>query len=158
MKVKITTEQRASSEAWDELGRKVKEATKTATGLTLHQMEREAKLNAMAAFHGKGRLAGSIEVRGPADGGEGIYTGEVGPTVRYGRIQELGGPIFPHGHPFLAFFWDEAPVGMRRLPDGRVLARRVVIKKHPYLKPAVDTVRPQIGDIYRAEIEKATTR
>lgn len=40
--------------------------------------------------------------------------------------------IRPRTKKMLAFFWPQAPAGMRRLPDGRVLARSV---NHPGTSP-----------------------
>jgi hypothetical protein len=59
----------------------------------------------------------------------------VGADVKYALFVHEGTRphiIRPKGHPFLAFRWAGAPATMRRLPDGRVLARVV---HHPGTKP-----------------------
>lgn len=50
------------------------------------------------------------------------FSGDVGPTIEYGRIQELGGQT-----------------------------RRSILPSRPYLKPAFDEVLPEIGIIFREE-------
>ncbi len=141
---------KGEAEAFSQWKRDLSSAAQRATSVVLGQMEAAAKDVAAGRFHGVGRLAGSIRVTKTSR-----LSGKVGPTVVYGRIQELGGPIFPKGHPFLAFYWPGGPPGLRRLPDGRVLVRHVTLPPRPYLKPGVEMVKPQIGDLVAAEVEKA---
>ena len=85
--------------------------------------------------HHSGRLAASITTTGPRPTGVASFATDVGPTVVYGRIHELGGHIYPHGHKYLAFYWldhDLAP----KLNDGRILVHAVYQRPKPYLKPA----------------------
>ena len=151
MRVTFRTVSKAEVADFSQWRHSVESAAERATSTVLHQIEAAAKDVAAGQFHGVGRLAGSIKVRK-----SGKLSGMVGPTVIYGRIQELGGPIFPKGHPYLAFYWPEAPPGIRRLPDGRVLVRHVTIPARPYLKPGVEMVKPTIGAVVAAEVEKAT--
>ncbi len=151
MRVTFRTVSKAESADFIMWKRSIESAGERAVSVVLGQMERAAKDVAAGQFHGVGRLAGSIKVRK-----SGKLSGMVGPTVIYGRIQELGGPIFPKGHPYLAFYWPEAPPGIRRLPDGRVLVHHVTIPARPYLKPGVEMVKPVIGQLVAAEVEKAT--
>ena len=151
MRVSFRTVSKAEATDYDRWRRAIQSAGERATSVVLGQMERAAKEVAAGQFHGTGRLANSIKVRKT-----GKLSGIVGPTVVYGRIQELGGSIFPKGHPYLAFYWPEAPPGMKRLPDGRVLVRHVTLPPRPYLKPGVNIVKPIIGQLVAAEVEKAT--
>ena len=74
-----------------------------------------------------GDLRRSIVVEGPA-GGDGIYSGKVGPTVIYGRQRELGGDIYPVHARALVF-----------TKFGTVYTvQRVYQKPEPFLKPAYD--------------------
>ena len=150
MKAKFETLSKDQFAAWEQWKRGVEQAAANATSAVLHQMEARAKDVAAGQFKGVGRLAGSITVRKDSK-----LSGKGGPTVIYGRIQELGGTIYPKGHPYLAFYWAAAPAEMRRLPDGRVLARHVTLPPRPYLKPGVEIVKPLIGSIVAAEMEKA---
>ena len=150
MKAKFRTVSKAETADWLEWKRKVGSGAENATWLVLGQMGRAAADVAQAQFHGAGNLARSIQVRKNSR-----FSGEVGPTVVYGRIQELGGEIFPKGHPFLAFYWPAGPPGLRHLPDGRVLVRHVTLPARPYLKPGVEIVKPMIGQLVGAEIEKS---
>ncbi len=150
MNIKVSIEDHGIGAALDALGADMSDAVGSATSDALHMVESAAKTNAPKRT---GRLAGSIRVTGPGGGGGG-WTGKVGPHVVYANIQEFGGVITPHGHPFLAFNWPGAPAGMRRLPDGRVLARHVTIPAHPYMRPAVGEVRPQVVPLYEAALAK----
>lgn len=147
MKIKIQTEHRGTQEAWDNLARKYKDAAKSATGIALHAIEREAKINATVNPKVRtGRLRQSILVRGPRN--EGFrFSGEVGPTVIYGRIQELGGEIFPKRAKWL--HWVDG--------TGDHFAKHVTLPSRPYLKPAVSLTKGMIGDIFRAELAKASS-
>ena len=74
-----------------------------------------------------GDLRRSIVVEGPV-GGDGIYSGKVGPTVIYGRQRELGGDIYPVHARALVF-----------TKFGTVYTvQHVYQKPEPFLKPAYD--------------------
>lgn len=82
-------------------------ATRMATARSAHFLEGEIKKTLSKASHRKGTptpsapgeppalvtgtLRRSITVKGPLRFGTGRWLAEVGPTVVYGRIQELGG-------------------------------------------------------------------
>ena len=92
MKAKFETLSKDQFAAWEQWKRGVEQAAANATSAVLHQMEARAKDVAAGQFKGVGRLAGSITVRKDSK-----LSGKVGPTVIYGRIQELGGTISPQG-------------------------------------------------------------
>jgi hypothetical protein len=70
-----------------------------------------------------GKLAESVVV----DQSDPVYV-DVGPTARYGREQELGGPM--EGHPYMR--WRE---------DGKTYySRRHSLPPRPYLKPATEEI------------------
>ena len=140
VRVRINTEKNGGSAAYDDLVERVRQAASRATFLVLDQMEREAKMAAAGQFRGVGRLAGSIVVRK-----RGEMSGEVGPTVIYGRIQELGGTIFPRDKKVL--HWVDA--------GGSHFAKHVTLPARPYLKPGVEATKPLIGKIFGAELAKA---
>lgn len=120
-------------------------AGRSGTSQVLHAIERQAKMNATINPKVRtGRLRSSIVVKGPQGGG-GKWSGEVGPTVIYGRIQELGGTIFPKRAKFL--HWVDA--------SGDHFARHVTLPARPYLKPAAEMVTPMAGEIFAAEMAKA---
>ena len=93
----------------DALGLRIDGATRQATADALHLFQAAGMLNAPVGTPGNstnapGDLARSIDVEGP-EGGDGVYAGEVGPTVVYGRQRELGGTIFKLDG-FMHFFTD----------------------------------------------------
>lgn len=110
-------------------------ATGAATGKALHLIERRAKEKLAETSHKRGTptpsapgdppslvsgaLRRSIQVEGPAPTGPISWEGRVGPTIEYGRIQELGGQA---GH--------------------------ATLPARPYLSPAFDDVMPEIAEIY----------
>lgn len=111
-------------------------------------IEGHAKINVEKTFKpGTGNLAGSIQtVLEKSD--ENSAEVSVGPTVIYGRIQELGGVI--------------RPVTAKRLywmgEDGQLRsAMVVVIPPRPYLRPAVDEnegrIWKAVSENLRIEIE-----
>ncbi len=140
VKIHLKSDKNGGSAAYDDLIERVRRATASATFLVLDQMEREAKIAAAGQFHGVGRLAGSITVRKLGE-----MSGEVGPTVIYGRIQELGGTIFPRRAKML--HWVDA--------GGDHFARHVTLPARPYLKPGVEASKPLIGKIFMAELARA---
>jgi hypothetical protein len=115
-------------------------AARVATATGGHEIEREAKRQLGLKSHQAGTetpsepgeppalvtgtLRRSIHVEGPHPEGFGGWVVRVGPTVIYGRIQELGGDA-GRGH-------------AARLPA------------RPYMKPAFEAVTPRLGEIYRA--------
>lgn len=115
-------------------------AARVATATGGHEIEREAKRQLGLKSHKAGTdtpsapgeppalvtgtLRRSIQVEGPRPLGMGGWVVRVGPTVIYGRIQELGG-MTGRGH-------------AARLPA------------RPFMKPAFDAVTPRLGEIYRA--------
>jgi hypothetical protein len=71
-----------------------------------------------------GDLARSISVSGPI-GGDGVYSGKVGPTTIYGRQRELGGAIRPVYASFLHFFrWGKEEFRFRVFQEGDHYMRR----------------------------------
>ena len=114
-------------------------------------IEANAKINVLRTFSSKmfGALANSIQIyiskatRTEAEA-------EIGPTVIYGRIQELGGIITAIRAKMLSWVSDTGE---------RIFAHLVQIPARPYLRPAVDE---HIEDIEAAvsvqlwkDIEKA---
>ncbi len=80
-----------------------------------------------------GALRRSIRARrDPSSGG--VHRGRIGPTIVYGRIQELGGTIVPKVAKQLSWLTAE---GWRHAMSVRLPAR-------PYMKPAVTTSRPRV--------------
>ena len=104
-----------------------------------HVIEAAAKINIMSGRSGlrtrSSNLAGSIIVEDAEVNIENASV-NVGPTVIYGRIQELGGIILPIYKKLLS--WVE---------DGiRIFANVVKIPAHPYLRPAADEQHQEILD------------
>jgi len=92
-------------------------------------IEGYAKINANEQFSAAAtnNLAGSIQtVLDKASGTSAEVS--VGPSVVYGRIQELGGWIKPVSKKFLHFFIDGV----------EVFTKSVYIPPRPYLRPAAD--------------------
>jgi phage gpG-like protein len=78
-----------------------------------------------------GTLRRSIVMEGPVRTGLGTATARVGPTVVYGRIQELGGTITAKNAPYL----------MISFPDGGFAqVTQVTLPPRPFLEPAVRDV------------------
>lgn len=112
-------------------------ATRTATGLAAHLVERNTKTLLARQSHPRrtptpsqpgeppaaitGTLMRSVTVQGPT-GGAGTWRASVGPTTIYSRIQELGGMAGRH--------------------------RATRLPARPYLAPAVDMSRDQIAGLY----------
>lgn len=123
--------------AIDALIARLVSATARATAEGAALVESAAKSNAPVKT---GALVRSIEITGPVQIGVSKYQADIGPTIVYGRIRELGGHIVPKGHPYLAFLWPEAFFRHPMLDDGRVLLRHVYQEPRPYLKPAVEVM------------------
>lgn len=85
-----------------------------------------------------GALRRSIRARrDPSSGG--IHRGRIGPTIVYGRIQELGGTIVPRTARMLSWMGG----GVRHF------ARSVHLHARPFMKPAVDASRPRVRARFR---------
>ena len=120
-----------------------------------HVVEAYAKINVNETFSshatGGAGLAGSIQtVLAKSD--ENSAEADVGPTVIYGRIHELGGMIKPIHGEWLTF----------QTYDGAWHKVKVVsMPARPYLRPALDEHQQEILDAigYQLEIgiNKATT-
>lgn len=108
-------------------------------------IEGNAKINANDVFSDKstGALANSIVVEVTSSGN--TANADIGPTVIYGRIQELGGVIKPVHAKLL--HWVE---------DGLdIFARVVHIPARPYLRPAVDDHKDEITDAVGASLKRS---
>jgi phage gpG-like protein len=115
-----------------------------------HVIEGNAKINVRETFSSKmvGALANSIQVV-LSKATETSAEADIGPTVIYGRIQELGGIVKPVTAKMLS--WIDNGI--------RVFAHLVQIPARPYMRPAVDEHIEQIGEAVsyqiRKDIEKA---
>lgn len=109
-----------------------------------------AQNNALTAFsdNQRGQLRNSIrsESRNTGSGAE----AEVGPHVIYGRIQELGGKIFPRPGGYLKFQIDGQ---WRTIKYGSKVRDHVEIRPHPYLRPAVEDHIQQISQVMKETVE-----
>ena len=138
-------------------------------------IEGYAKINANEKFssHATNALANSITVEVQRNGAG--VTALVGPTVEYGRIQELGGTVHPTRAKFLAIPATEMArkIGSPRSYPGKlrfvgddnsgalvsesgetvyVLRKQVTLPAKPYLRPALDEHKPEIVDAVKAVI------
>lgn len=75
-------------------------------------------------------------------------TARVRPNTIYARLQELGGVVRPHGHPFLRF---------RGLDGEWVYKRSVRVPPRPYMRPTTETMIAD-GSLTRAAAEAFETR
>jgi len=139
----------------------VQAALKAATGDALKRaamaggqvIEANAKINVNRTFSSKSTggagLGGSIQTR-VSKSTDTHAEVEVGPTVIYGRIQELGGIVLPVHAKMLS--WVDNGV--------RIFAKRVQIPARPYLRPAVDEheneIRQAVGYQLKKGIEAVT--
>ena len=113
-------------------------------------LENYAKINVEKTFSGKSTggagLGGSIqtivstatEIKAEVD---------VGPTVIYGRIHELGGIILPVKAKMLSWMDDDT--------GERIFAKMVQIPARPYLRPAFDEHKDEIADAMMHQVKKA---
>lgn len=110
-------------------------------------IEGNAKINVEKTFSGKSTggagLGGSIQTV-VSKAGDKIAEVDVGPTVIYGRIQELGGVILPV-HAKLLSWVDNGK---------RIFAKRVQIPARPYLRPAVDEHEKEIAQAVGYQLKK----
>lgn len=74
-------------------------------------------------FLRSGDLRRSVQVEGPEPRGSGSWEASVGPTVIYGRIQELGGRTGRHG--------------------------ATVLPARPYVGPALESTKPMMAAVMR---------
>lgn len=130
--------------AVEQMRGRVRAATDKAVNDGLHEIQLKAQQNLTFYSHPRGTptpsapgeppalisgaLRRSIKVR-RTKRGPGVYEGRVGPTIIYGRIQELGGRL---GH--------NPRHGMWRQPG--------YLPPRPYLRPAVISVLPKIRQIF----------
>ncbi|MGB6771190.1 MAG: hypothetical protein WBF51_04215 [Candidatus Dormiibacterota bacterium] len=90
---------------------------------------------------GAGATAGPM-TPGVARLGPFLWSSVVGPTVIYGRIQELGGHVYPH---HMARSGSGRPGMLSWVADGRrIYARHVYIPARPYLSPALTSSQAAI--------------
>lgn len=131
--------------ALERLAVQADEATRLATATAAHEVEAETKRLLGLTSHRKGTptpsspgeppalvtgtLRRSIHVEGPIRVGVGTWQAGIGPTVVYGRIQELGGSC-GKGH-------------AARLPA------------RPFMNPALRSLEPRLGEIYRTAWRRA---
>lgn len=110
-------------------------------------VEGHAKINIEKNFsdHSAGALAGSIVVE--TEGDDKSAEASIGPTVVYGRIQELGGTIKPVNAKELVWTDPDTGVVMR--------AKRVVLPARPYLRPALDEHHGEIKQAVEAVLINA---
>ena len=121
--------------ALEAIGVRVGAATPPALAKAGHQLEAMVKIQLSLTSHKKGTptpsppgsppslvsgaLRRSIQVEGPAQSGTAAWTVHVGPTIVYGRIQELGG-VAGHG---------------------------ATLPARPYMAPGLAQALPAIGSI-----------
>lgn len=96
-----------------------------------------------------GTLRRSIRVRRDEGGAPGIYSGRVGPTTIYGRIQELGGRINAQGR---RLAWKM--LGASGEPEWQHAAY-VDLPPRPFLKPAVEATKERVRQAFRRAWERA---
>lgn len=139
------------SSALDDLKQRMHVANSRATASGIAAVQRRSKEAASGAPGPKvitGRLRDSIWVEGPEPSGDSRFSAKVGPTVIYGRIQELGGTIVPKTKKTL--FW----IGDDGQPH---FAMRVTLPPRPYMRPGLSSAMPEIQDAYASEWGKATS-
>ena len=110
-------------------------------------IEGNAKINVNKTFSSKATggagLGGSIQTV-VTKSTDKIAEVDVGPTVIYGRIHELGGIILPVHAKMLSW-----------VDNGkRIFAKRVQIPARPYLRPAVDEHEKEISQAVGYQIKK----
>ena len=110
-------------------------------------IEGNAKINVEKTFSSKATggagLSGSIQTV-VSKSNDKIAEVDVGPSVIYGRIHELGGIILPVHAKMLSW-----------VDNGkRIFAKRVQIPARPYLRPAVDEHENEIGQAVGHQLRK----
>lgn len=115
-----------------------------------HVIEGAAKINASSGRPGlemeTGALVNSINVV-TARSSTLFAEVDIGPTVIYGRIHELGGMIVPVNAPMLA--WQDKDTGEY------IFANAVHIPARPYMRPAVDENDEKILEAVAAELRRS---
>ena len=113
------------------------EALKDTVEAGARVIEANAKINANQVFsnNATNALANSITVE--VNGSGNSVTANIGPTVIYGRIHELGGIIKPITAKMLSWISETGE---------RVFAKVVHMPARPYLRPAVDGHEEDIRD------------
>lgn len=115
-------------------------------------IETNAKINVEMTFSSKATggagLAGSIQTV-VAESSDTKAEVDVGPTVIYGRIHELGGIILPIFAKMLSWVTDTGE---------RVFANKVQIPARPYLRPAVDNHIDDIRDAVEHQLKGGIER
>ena len=126
-----------------------------------------AMINAERVFsaNSKQELAGSIQVVDSKSTPKYAEV-DVGPTVIYGRIRELGGMIRPIHAKKLAWPLGGGGGGKQKaggkifVSDGKVFADFLQVTPTPYLRPAVDEhekeISQAVGHQLRKQIEDVT--
>ena len=106
-----------------------------------------ARINAEAQFRGSptGTLKESIAVEVEKSGPNSAWV-NIGPTVIYGRIQELGGWIKPIHAKVLSWINEQGE---------RVFAKKVYIPPRPYLRPALDEHMSEIEEAVGETLKSA---
>lgn len=109
-------------------------------------IEANAKINANRVFSAEATntLAGSIHTELISKTGTSAEV-SVGPSVVYGRIQELGGWIKPVTAKALSWINKQGV---------RVFAKAVYIPPRPYLRPAADEHQPEILQAVGASLKR----
>jgi HK97 gp10 family phage protein len=120
------------------------EALKDAIEAGARVIQANAMINANEVFSDKATnaLANSIIVEIEGSGNK--LEAKIGPTVIYGRIQELGGWIKPITAKML--HWVEDGID--------IFAKAVYIPARPYLRPAVDGHEDEITAAIGATLER----
>ena len=134
-------------------------------------IEGAAKVNVNATFSSKSvggaGLGGSIQTVISEANNTSAWV-DVGPTVIYGRIRELGGLIKPTSAKMLSWLLGSGSgtgkqkvIGKRFVSDGRVFAEAVQVFPTPYLRPAVDDnmdkIEQAVGYQLKKQIEQVAT-
>lgn len=111
-------------------------------------IEAQAKINVNRVFSSKSTggagLAGSIQSVVSEKSDTSVWV-DVGPTVIYGRIQELGGIVRPVFAKALSWV-DDSGV--------RIFAKMVQIPPRPYLRPAIDENKSKIERAVEYQLKK----
>ena len=127
-------------------------------------IEGNAKINVEKTFSSKATggagLGGSIQTV-VSKSNDKIAEVDIGPTVIYGRIRELGGMIRPIHAKKLAWPLGSGGGGGKQkaggkifVSDGKVFADYVQVTPTPYLRPAVDEHEKEISQAAGHQLKK----